>query len=71
MNEQPANISNNGESDAELVARAQRGDRRAVHQLVRNYTPKLSGRVSNITANRATTAPHLTAPSNPCSSNLS
>lgn len=56
MNEQPANISNNGESDAELVARAQQGDTRAFDQLVRKYTPKLYGLVYNMTSNREDTA---------------
>ena len=56
MNEQPANINNNGESDAELVARAQQGDTRAFDQLVRKYTPKLYGLVYNMTSNREDTA---------------
>ena len=56
MNEQPANISSNGESDAELVARAQQGDTRAFDQLVRKYTPKLYGLVYNMTSNREDTA---------------
>ena len=56
MNEQPANTSSNGESDIELVARAQQGDTKAFDQLVRKYTPKLYGLVYNMTSNREDTA---------------
>lgn len=56
MNEQPANTSSNGESDVELVARAQQGDTKAFDQLVRKYTPKLYGLVYNMTSNREDTA---------------
>lgn len=56
MNEPPANISQNGDSDVDLVARAQQGDTRAFDQLVRKYTPKLYGLVYNMTSNREDTA---------------
>ena len=56
MNEQSANTSSNGESDVELVARAQQGDTKAFDQLVRKYTPKLYGLVYNMTSNREDTA---------------
>lgn len=55
MNEQPPS-NNNGETDAELVARAQQGDTRAFDQLVKKYTPKLYGLVYNMTSNREDTA---------------
>lgn len=55
MNEQPAS-NNNGDTDAELVARAQQGDTRAFDQLVKKYTPKLYGLVYNMTSNREDTA---------------
>jgi len=56
MNDQPATTSSNGDSDVELVARAQQGDTRAFDQLVRKYTPKLYGLVYNMTSNREDTA---------------
>ncbi|MBX7211393.1 MAG: sigma-70 family RNA polymerase sigma factor [Verrucomicrobiaceae bacterium] len=56
MNEQPASHSSNGESDTDLVARAQQGDTRAFDDLVRKYTPKLYGLVYNMTSNREDTA---------------
>lgn len=56
MNEQPATTTGSGESDVELVARAQQGDTRAFDQLVRKYTPKLYGLVYNMTSNREDTA---------------
>ena len=55
-NEPSANISQNGDSDAELVARAQQGDTRAFDHLVKKYTPKLYGLVYNMTSNREDTA---------------
>ena len=56
MNEQTATTTGNGDSDVELVARAQQGDTRAFDQLVRKYTPKLYGLVYNMTSNREDTA---------------
>lgn len=54
MNEQA--LSSNGDSDRELVERAQAGDTRAFDQLVRKYTPRLYGLVYNMTSNRDDTA---------------
>lgn len=56
MNDQPAITTGNGDSDVDLVARAQKGDTRAFDQLVRKYTPKLYGLVYNMTSNREDTA---------------
>lgn len=54
MNEQA--LSSNGDSDRDLVERAQGGDTRAFDELVRKYTPKLYGLVYNMTSNREDTA---------------
>jgi RNA polymerase sigma factor (sigma-70 family) len=50
------NNNSTGESDKELVARAQQGDTRAFDDLVRKYTSRLYGLVYNMTSNREDTA---------------
>lgn len=48
--------SSNGESDSELVTRAQGGDTRAFDELIRRYTPRIYSLVYNMTSNREDTA---------------